>query len=186
MRRCKSFHSTLNCCALWEIIYNNRGGSTWLAGHLKRQSRFGQVNPETWHLIDLGEVATSCYARCQELLGRLDAAIETLRESEARFAGSIRLRRQMLDLYVRHDRRKEALDEVNRTPVEASQREALRLPCAEHCLAAKGNYVAGLPYLQAAFGSGCRDVIVPAMVDDGIAKHRRPGRSGTRPRRVAT
>ena len=121
--------------------------------------RFGQVNPETWHLIDLAEVATSCYARCQELLGHLDGAIATLREGETQLAGGPRLRRQLLDLYIRHDRRKDALDEVNRLPVETTHREALRNAVRGACLAANEDWVPALAYLQTAFGSGCRDVL---------------------------
>jgi tetratricopeptide (TPR) repeat protein len=121
--------------------------------------RFGQVNPETWHLIDLTEVATSCHAKCQELLGHLDAAIATLRAGEARLAGGPRLRRHLLDLYIRHDRRKEALDEVNRLPAETTHREALRTAVRGACLAAKADWVPALAYLQTAFGSGCRDLL---------------------------
>ncbi len=121
--------------------------------------RFGHVNPETWHLIDLAEVATSCYARCQELLGHLDGAIATLREGETRLASGPRLRRQLLDLYIRHDRRKDALDEVNRLPVETTHREALRNAVRGACLAANEDWVPALAYLQTAFGSGCREVL---------------------------
>jgi tetratricopeptide (TPR) repeat protein len=122
-------------------------------------ARFGQVNPETWHLIELAEVATSCHARCQELLGHIDAAIATLCEGDLRFSGGPRLRRQLLDLYIRHDRRKEALEEVNRLPSETPNREAMRSAVRGACLAAKEEWIEGLAYLQAAFSAGCHDLL---------------------------
>jgi glycosyltransferase involved in cell wall biosynthesis len=118
---------------------------------------FGQVNPETWHLIDLGSVATSCHARCQELLGQVDAAIATLGDAQSRFPESVRLRWQLLDVYVRHNRRKEALDAVTQLATDNQHREALRTAVRGACLAANGDWTAALAYLQGAFAAACRD-----------------------------
>jgi tetratricopeptide (TPR) repeat protein len=120
-------------------------------------ARFGQVNLETWHLIEIAEVATSCHARCQELLGHVDAAIATLQESGSRLVASTRLRQQLLDVYVRHNRRNDALAEVDRRSHDNHQRDALRTAVRGACLAATDNWTASLPFLQAAFGAGCRD-----------------------------
>jgi predicted Zn-dependent protease len=89
----------------------------------------------------------------------VDAAIATLREAESRLSDAARLRRQLLDIYIRQNRRKEALEEVNRLPGDNQHREALRTAVRGACLAGKGEWTAALAYLQTAFGCGCRDEI---------------------------
>ena len=87
----------------------------------------------------------------------MDAAISTLREAESRIAGSARLQRQLLDVYIRHNRRREALEEVGRLAFDKSHRDALRTAVRGACLAANEDWTAALPYLQSAFAAGCRD-----------------------------
>ena len=65
----------------------------------------------------------------------------------------------MIDIYIRRDRRKEALAELERLPEETPHREALRGAIRGACLAATRNWVPALAYLQTAHAAGCRDVI---------------------------
>jgi hypothetical protein len=65
----------------------------------------------------------------------------------------------LLDLYIRRDRRKEALDLIGRIYPATPLREALRSAVRGACLAGQQNWIPALAYLQTAFGAGCRDVI---------------------------
>ncbi|MEX2141848.1 MAG: glycosyltransferase [Pirellulales bacterium] len=121
-------------------------------------ARFGQIDPQTWHLIEIADVATVCHATCQDLLGDVEAARRNLDAALSAKPNSERLRRQLLDLYIRRDCRKEALELVGRMPPQP-HREALRSAVRGACLAAKQNWIPALAYLQTAFGSGCRDSI---------------------------
>jgi tetratricopeptide (TPR) repeat protein len=122
-------------------------------------ARFGQINPQVWHLVEIADAAIGCYATCQDLLGDIEGARRTLEAAAGEKPQSERLRRQLLDLYIRHELRREALDLVGRFPPDTPHREALRSAVRGACLAAKQNWIPALAYLQTAMGSGCRDVI---------------------------
>jgi tetratricopeptide (TPR) repeat protein len=122
-------------------------------------ARFGQVDPQAWHLGEIADVATVCQATCQDLLGDVEGARGTLEAALAAKPGADRLRRQLLDLYIRRDCRHEALELVSSLPLEAPHREALRSAVRGACLAGRQNWVPALAYLQIARGAGCRDAI---------------------------
>jgi tetratricopeptide (TPR) repeat protein len=122
-------------------------------------TRFGQVDPQTWHLIEIADVATVCHATCLDLLGDVDSARRALETALAARPESERLRGQLLELYIRRDCRREALDLVTNMPAETPHREALRSAVRGACLAATQNWIPALAYLQIARGSGCRDPI---------------------------
>ncbi len=122
-------------------------------------ARYGQVDPQTWHLLEVAEVASVCQAACQDLMGDTDAARRTLEEELAAKPGSQRIRRQLLEFYIRHDCRREALELVGQMPAATPHKEALRSAVRGACLAANQNWIPAVAYLQTAFGTGCRDVI---------------------------
>jgi tetratricopeptide (TPR) repeat protein len=122
-------------------------------------ARFGQVDPRTWHVVEVADVATVCHATCQDLLGDVDGARATLESAVAAKPASDRLRRALLDLYIRRDNRREALELVTNLPPDTPHREALKSVVRGACLAAKQNWIPALAYLQIARGSGCRDPI---------------------------
>jgi hypothetical protein len=94
-----------------------------------------------------------------ELLGEDDEAREVVEQSLAGQPDPVRLRRRLIDLYVKHDRRKEALEQVSLLPADMPHRDALRSAVRGACLAAQKNWVAARAYLQTAYDSGCRDVL---------------------------
>jgi tetratricopeptide (TPR) repeat protein len=145
-------------CALGSYL-QQQGRIDLACRSFEAATRFGQVDPQTWHLVEIADVATVCHATCQDLLGDLDAARGTLETALAAKPDSERLRRPLLDLYIRRDCRREALDLVGNMPAEASHREALRSAVRGACLAAKQNWIPALAYLQTARGTGCRDPI---------------------------
>ena len=119
--------------------------------------RFGQVNPETWHLCNISEVAAVCLSATYQSLENHEAARRTLEEALARDGSSIRMRRQLIDLHVAHDRRKEALDEVDRLGDAEPHRESLRSAVRGACLASQKSWVMALAHLKTAHSAGCRD-----------------------------
>jgi len=119
--------------------------------------RFGQVNPETWHLCNISEVAAVCLSATYQSLENHEAARRTLQEALARDGSSIRMRRQLIDLHVAHNRRKEALDEVDRLGDAEPHRESLRSAVRGACLASQKSWVMALAHLKTAHSAGCRD-----------------------------
>ncbi|MDZ4821092.1 MAG: glycosyltransferase [Planctomycetota bacterium] len=140
--------------------YLQKQGRTDLACRaFEAAANHGQIDPQTTHLSDIGEVATVCRATCLEKLGQIDAAIAIIEEAIAAVSDSLRLRRNLLDLCIRHDRRQKALELADQFPQDAAQRNAMRSAVRGACLAATANWVPALAYLQTAFGSGCRDAV---------------------------
>jgi tetratricopeptide (TPR) repeat protein len=119
--------------------------------------KFGQVNPETWHLCNIGEVAAVCLSVTYQMLENHEAARRTLEDALQRDGSSIRMRRQLIDLHVAHNRRKEALDEVDRLSGEEPNRESLRSAVRGACLASQKSWVMALAHLKTAHDAGCRD-----------------------------
>lgn len=121
--------------------------------------RFGQVNPEVWHLDGIIEVAVSCYCQALQLQQKFDAAQQTLEAQLQNYPDSQRLRRQLLSLYVQQGNRKGALAQLEQLPPETPYREALETAVRGACLASSRNWCQAVAYLEAAYRQGSRDVI---------------------------
>jgi tetratricopeptide (TPR) repeat protein len=119
--------------------------------------RFGQVNEETWHLGDLAEVAAACLGLTLQLLKRDDEAQAVLEEALRRHPESVRLRRHLVDLHVKHGRAESALRAAERLPMAAEDREPLRNAIRGACRAARRDWIPALGYLQSAYVGGCSD-----------------------------
>jgi tetratricopeptide (TPR) repeat protein len=119
-------------------------------------AQHGQVNLEIWHLEGLQEIATNCYALTLQLLGRDEEAVQLLSEQLLANPQARRLRRQLLELHVRHARRDEALQVVNAMP-RIGNHDALRNAVQGACLASEGNWVSAKTYLETAQRAGCRE-----------------------------
>ncbi|HTU27192.1 MAG TPA: glycosyltransferase [Pirellulales bacterium] len=131
-----------------------------LSAHAYRMAaQFGEIEPRTWHVPDIHEIATVCWSLTYQLRANDDAACRVLEEALARNDNAQRVRRHLLDVYIRRDQRKEALAQLDHLPAETPHREALRGAIRGACLAAARNWVPALAYLQAAHFAGCRDVI---------------------------
>ncbi len=117
----------------------------------------GQIEAQTWHLSDMQEVATVCWCLCLQLLNQDEIAHQVLVRAVSQDGSAVRVRRQLIELFVKHDKRKEALEQVNLLPPETPNRETLRTAIRGACLAAKQNWAAALGYLQSAHTGGCQD-----------------------------
>lgn len=120
---------------------------------------YGQIDPEIWHVPDIFEIAAACLCLAHQLLNNDEGAQKALEQALARTPSATRLRRLLIDLHVKHDRRKEALAEFDLLPPETPNREALRSAIRGACLASRQNWTPALAYLQTAFRAGCRDAL---------------------------
>lgn len=120
-------------------------------------AQHGQINPEIWHLEGLQEIAHNCYALTLQQLGREDEAVQFLQQQLAANPTAQRLRRQLLELHVRHGRHDEALTVVAAMPRGTADRDALRNAVRGACLAAEGNWLSAKTYLETAQRAGCRE-----------------------------
>lgn len=121
--------------------------------------RHGQVNLQTWHLGELGEVAAGCLNLVLQLQGKDDQARGVLEEALENHPDSTRLRRYLIDLHVKHARCQPALDLVDQIAQRPEQREPLCDAVRGACQAAEQHWTAAMGYLQGAYVAGCRDPI---------------------------
>jgi tetratricopeptide (TPR) repeat protein len=118
--------------------------------------RFGQIQPEVWHLRDIRDIAAVCASASLQLEQRSAEATQFLEEA-VRDCDSARLRRRLIDLYVDAGDRESALAQVAGLPKDTPHLEALRSAVRGACYAAQQNWIAAKAYLNAAYGHGCRD-----------------------------
>jgi tetratricopeptide (TPR) repeat protein len=143
-----------------------------LGGYLQQQGRtdlatrsfetaykFGQVNPETWHLQEIVPFVAVCYSAALQLSDRDEEASDVLAEAAGRDPQSLRLHRQIVELHIKHGRTEDALAQLGKWPVRPDNVEALRMAVRGACLAGQKNWPAARSYLQTAFTAGCRDVL---------------------------
>jgi tetratricopeptide (TPR) repeat protein len=119
--------------------------------------QFGQVNPETWHLVDVAEVAALCLNNLWQARSADEQSRNMLRETLERIPHSVRLRRSLIDLEVKHGRVLEALGQAERLPKDFPHREAYRTAIRGACQAARQNWTAALGYLESAYDSGSQE-----------------------------
>jgi predicted Zn-dependent protease len=97
-----------------------------------------------------------CYSLTLELQGKTAEARQALENALHIRGHSDRVRQQLLDLHIKHNRRQEALAEVDRWPGSIPNRDSLRTAVRGACLAAQQQWPAALPYLRRAYDAGCR------------------------------
>ena len=119
----------------------------------------GQIDPATWHLADIAEVAAICLSLTLQLQAKDDEAQEVLEQSLERHPESVRLCRQLLELHIKRGCSEKALATFDGMPRKTPNREALRSAVRGSLLAANKNWLAAAPYLKTAYSAGCRDPI---------------------------
>lgn len=121
---------------------------------------FGQINPETWHLQDIDQVAAVCYSLALQMQDREDDACDMLEEMLARKADSPRARRRLLDLWVKRGHGERALHHARKLPAaSAEEARALETAVRGGCLAAEKGWKEAKTLLADAFTQGCRESI---------------------------
>ncbi len=117
--------------------------------------KFGRVDLSTWHLAELPEVSVVCLAVVLQLQGRESDAEQILNEALAK-SESPRLLRALLDLYVKQNRRTEALAAADRLPVADDEIGPLHEAVQGACDASVGDWTSALAHLQIAYLNGSR------------------------------
>ncbi|WP_158265217.1 tetratricopeptide repeat protein [Blastopirellula marina] len=142
------------------------GGYLQTKGHqeLARRSfetayKYGQINLETWHIDDIDEIAASCLAITTHAGGKEEEAEEILVQALKECPHSVRLRRQVIEMYVKHGRREEALAELDKLPADQPKIESLRSAVRGAVLASQQKWASARPYLEAAYNQGSREAI---------------------------
>ncbi|MBI2479615.1 MAG: glycosyltransferase [Planctomycetia bacterium] len=140
--------------------YLQAQGQTELAMKAYRTTcEHGQINPGVWHVSNIHEIAAVCCSLTLQLLGRNDEALQTLVDATAITPDSLRIRRHLLDLYIKAGQREQALKQLDQFPKDFPHREALRSAVRGACLAAAGNWIAAKAYLKTGYNAGSRDPI---------------------------
>lgn len=121
--------------------------------------RHGEIDPESWHVPDIREIAAVCWNLTLQLREQDEAAFAVLEQALERMPESPRIRRHLIDLCIKHDRRQQALAHVDLLPGDQVHRLALRGAVRGACLAARQDWTEALGFLQAAHEAGCRDSI---------------------------
>jgi tetratricopeptide (TPR) repeat protein len=122
-------------------------------------AQHGQIHHTTWHLVDIADIATTCLSVTLELQDQQNEARVILENALLERPRSCRMRHQLIDLHIRQGKRKEAIEQVARLPVEWPQRDAFANAVRGACLAGEKNWAGAEAYLQTAFDAGCRDVL---------------------------
>ncbi len=140
--------------------YLQAQGQTELAMKAYRTTcEHGQINPGVWHVSNIHEIATVCCSLTLQLLGRGEEAVQVLVDAVAIEPDSLRIRRHLLELYIKAGQRELALKQLDQFPKDFPHREALRSAVRGACLAAANNWIAAKAYLKTGYNAGSRDPI---------------------------
>lgn len=119
--------------------------------------RYGRIDPETWHLCEIAEMASVFLALTLQIQGKDDEAHRVLHEALAGSQGSIRLRRHLIDLCVKRGESEEAMRVAEAVPMDDDQREPWLGAIRGASKAARQEWPAALGLLQSAYAAGCRE-----------------------------
>ncbi len=118
----------------------------------------GQVDLQVWHVVELAELASISLGLILQLQQKEDEARQVFEDALKCHPESIRLRRHMLELHVKHGRCEEALQVANHLPLPAEQRAPMQNAVRGACRVADNVWTSATAYLQGAYVAGCRDV----------------------------
>ncbi len=117
----------------------------------------GQINPALWHVGEVREIAAICFSLTLQLQDRSDEARKVLERAANASQHGGRVRRHLMELFVKQGRVEPALEQLELLPPEMPHREALRSAVRGACFASQQNWIAARPYLETAYAAGCRD-----------------------------
>ncbi|MGE0757779.1 MAG: glycosyltransferase [Pirellulaceae bacterium] len=145
-------------CALGGHLYT-RGQAQLAQQAYLTAYRYGHVQPQVWHIVDIRDVSAVCYSVSLQLLRQQREAAQFLEEALRDHPQSVRMRRRLVETYIDAGEREAALTHVGQLPGDTPHLEALRSAVRGACYASQRNWIAAKAYLNAAYGHGCRDVI---------------------------
>ncbi len=119
----------------------------------------GRVNPLTWHIDEVHEIAAVCLSLALQGLNQRKKACRWLEEACAKFPDSNRLRRALLELSVKLGRCDKALGLLDSEVEDSLQVDLLRDVVRGACLASQKDWTAAKGFLLKAYQAGCADVL---------------------------
>jgi tetratricopeptide (TPR) repeat protein len=119
--------------------------------------KHGTIDPATWHVANLPDVAVICWSLVLQLLKESKRAEEVLETALAERPDSLRLRRQLIGLYVKAGRERDALAQCKLLPDNMPFRGQMAGVVRGALLAAAKKSAAALRPLRSAYQAGCRD-----------------------------
>jgi len=143
-------------CAMGSYL-QSRGRMDLASRSYEAAHRCGQIDPQTWHLVEISEVASLCLAVSLDLLAKADQAEAALIDALERHPSAEKLRRHLIELLIRKGDEDGALQQAKRMPAAQLGQEALRSAVRGACQASKRNWIPAMSYLETAYRAGCRD-----------------------------
>jgi tetratricopeptide (TPR) repeat protein len=122
-------------------------------------ARQGKIDPTIWHLADLTDVAVTCWCLVLQLLGDITRAEAVLQQAVVDRPDSVRLRRQLIELYAKAGREREAIAQCKLLPDDFPWRKEMPAVVRGAVLVAANKASAGLGPLRQAYHAGCRDLL---------------------------
>ncbi|GAB6166329.1 hypothetical protein JCM19992_23290 [Thermostilla marina] len=120
---------------------------------------YGQVDLETWHVQEIAEMASVCWALALQLNGDHEKAETVYRDALERFPNSPRVRRRAAEHFIKQSKVDDALAAAEALAATDEEREALFQAIRGGCAAARQDWKEALARLQTAYLSGCRHPI---------------------------
>jgi len=117
----------------------------------------GRIDRAAWHVTDLHRSAVICLSLSLQLAGDEREAEKVLLKALDRDSGAERLRRQLLQLYVKLGDSDAAMATFELLPKHLPGREPLRSAVRGGLLAVQRDWAAAEPYLKTAYAAGCRE-----------------------------
>ena len=118
---------------------------------------YGKVDPRSWHLCEIFEMAAAFLALTLQLQGKDDEARRALEQALARSSDSVRIRRHLIDLEIKHGRSEEAVRVAEGMPFDDHQRGPFCDAVRGAAKAAMQDWLPALSCLQRAYVAGCCD-----------------------------
>jgi len=119
--------------------------------------KYGTVDPRTWHLCEVAEMAAAFLGLTLQMQGKDDEARRVFEKALARFVRSVRIRRHLVNLCIKQGRTDDAIRAADGIALDRQQREPLHNAIRGACKAAAKDWLAALGLLQGAYLAGCRE-----------------------------
>lgn len=160
------------CLAALEVFPLDAQLLCAMGGYLQAQQRLdlaaqsyetafqhGRINPLTWHVEEVHEIAAVCLSLALQGLNQNKKACWWLEEACAKCPDSKRLRRALLELYVKVGYCDKALGLLDSKLDDLQQVDVLRDVVRGACFASQKDWTAAKGILQKAYQAGCTDVL---------------------------
>lgn len=135
----------------------SRGELDLAARSFSTAVEYGQVNLETWHLSEIGEIPTICLSTVLQMQGKQESANRFIDEAIRRSVHSPRFLRHAIELKVKRAAVEEALELAAQLALPEQESIAFAEAVRGACAAAQNDWLTALGHLEIAFTNGCHE-----------------------------